>query len=374
MSTSVGTAEPEQIDTVIIGAGQAGLSVGYHLARRQRELVILDGNARVGDAWRTRWDSLRLFTPARFDGLDGMPFPAPRDYCPTKDEMADYLEAYARHFGLPVRTSTRVDRVWREGARYMISAENTLIEARNVVIAMGNFQTSRVSGLASGLSADIVQLHARDYRNPGQLREGSVLIVGAGNSGAEIGLETARGGWPTFVSGPSTGEIPFSFASRAGRHVLSPLLFRGVFHRVLTIDTPIGRKLRPKFLRRGTPLIRTKEHTLAAAGATRVGRTVGVRDGKPMLDDGRVLDVANIVWCTGFDPGLSWLDLPIFDAQGEPLQTRGIVASEPGVFFVGRHFQYAMSSGMVHGVGRDAEFIARAVAARAPLPSRQAVA
>ena len=149
---------------------------------------------------------------------------------------------------------------------------------------------------------------------------------------------------------------------------------RGVFHRVLTIDTPIGRKLRPKFLRRGTPLIRTKEHTLAAAGATRVGRTVGVRDGKPMLDDGRVLDVANIVWCTGFDPGLSWLDLPIFDAQGEPLQTRGIVASEPGVFFVGRHFQYAMSSGMVHGVGRDAEFIACAVAARAPLPSRQAVA
>jgi putative flavoprotein involved in K+ transport len=364
MSMSIGTAEPEQIDAVIIGAGQAGLSAGYHLAQRQRDFVILDGGARVGDAWRTRWDSLRLFSPARFDGLDGMPFPAPRDYCPTKDEMADYLESYAKHFDLPVRTGTRVDRLWREGSRYMISAGNTLIEARNVVIAMGNFQTSRIPELARSLSPEIVQLHARDYKNAGQLRKGAVLIAGAGNSGAEIGLETARAGFPTFISGPSTGEIPFSFASRIGKHVLGPLLFRVVFHRVLTIDTPIGRKLRPKLFRAGTPLIRTKEHTLRAAGATRVGRTVGVSDGKPMLDDGRVLDVANVVWCTGFDPGLSWLDLPIFDAQGEPMQKRGIVESEPGLFFVGRHYQYAMSSGMVHGVGRDAEFIARAIAAR----------
>jgi putative flavoprotein involved in K+ transport len=374
MSMSIGTAEPEQIDTVIIGAGQAGLSAGYHLAQRQREFVILDGSARVGDAWRSRWDSLRLFSPAQFDGLDGMPFPAPRDYFPTKDEMADYLESYAKHFDLPVRTSTPVDRVWREGTRFMVSAGNKLIEARNVVIAMGNFQASRIPGFASALSPEIVQLHARDYKHTGQLREGAVLIAGAGNSGAEIGLETARAGFPTFVSGPSTGEIPFSFASRAGKYVLGPFLFRVVFHRVLTTGTPIGRKLRPKLSRKGTPLIRTKEHTLAVAGATRVGRTVGVSDGKPVLDDGRVLDVANIVWCTGFDPGLSFLDLPILDAQGEPMQKRGIVESEPGLFFVGRHFQYAMSSGMVHGVGRDAEFIARAIAARAPLPSTQGAA
>ena len=176
------------------------------------------------------------------------------------------------------------------------------------------------------------------------------------------------------TAGPSTGEIPFSFASRAGKYVLGPFLFRVVFHRVLTTGTPIGRKLRPKLSRKGTPLIRTKEHTLAVAGATRVGRTVGVSDGKPVLDDGRELDVANIVWCTGFDPGLSFLDLPILDAQGEPMQKRGIVESEPGLFFVGRHFQYAMSSGMVHGVGRDAEFIARAISARAPLPSTQGAA
>jgi putative flavoprotein involved in K+ transport len=374
MAMSIGTAEPEQIDTVIIGAGQAGLSVGYHLAQRGRELVIFESNARVGDSWRTRWDSLRLFSPARFDGLDGMPFPAPRDYFPTKDEMADYLEAYAMRFNLPVRTSTGVHRIWREGAGYMISAGKTLIEARNVVIAMANFQEPRIPELASELSPEIGQLHSRDYKNPEQLRAGGVLVVGVGNSGAEIGLETARAGFPTFVSGRAPGEIPFSFASRIGRHVLGPLLFRVVFHRLLTIDTPIGRRMRPKASNKATPLIRTKEHTLAAAGVTRVGRTVGARGGKPLLEDDSVLDVANIVWCTGFNSGLSWLELPIFDAMGEPIQQRGIVASEPGVFFVGRHFQYAMSSGMVHGVGRDAEYIARAIAARAPLPSRQSVA
>jgi putative flavoprotein involved in K+ transport len=264
--------------------------------------------------------------------------------------------------------------VWREGARFMISAGNTLIEARNVVVAMANFQESRIPDLAASLRPEIRQLHSRDYKNLGQLRKGGILIVGAGNSGAEIGLEAARAGFPTFISGRSPGEIPFSFSSRVGKHVLGPVLFRVVFHRLLTIGTPMGRKVRPKVFDKGTPLIRTKERTLAAAGVTRVGRTVGARDGKPLLDDGSVMDVANVVWCTGYNPGLSWLDLPIFDARGEPIQTRGIVESEPGMFFVGRHFQYAMSSGMVHGVGRDAEYIARTIAARTPLPSRQAVA
>jgi len=374
MGLKIGAAGPERIDTVIIGAGQAGLSVGYHLAKRGRAFVILERHARIGDSWRMRWDSLRLFTPARFDGLVGMPFPAPREMFPTKNEMADYLEAYAAHFKLPVRTDTAVERVWREGDSYLIRTADRLIEADNIVIAMASYQAPRIPDLAASLSPDIVQMHSTEYRNLGQLRPGAVLIVGAGNSGAEIGLETAKAGRTTYISGRATGEVPFRFDSAIAHHVLSPIMFRFVFHRVLTVATPIGRRVRPKMMTGGAPLIRTKARNLLDAGATRVPRTVGARDGKPLLADGRVLDVANVVWCTGFHPGLSWLDLPIFDSAGEPRQERGIVPSEPGLFFVGQHFQYAMSSTMIHGVGRDAELIASAVSARVPSPTRQTVA
>lgn len=373
MGMKIDTAEPERINTVIIGGGQSGLSVGYHLAKRGRAFVILESHARIGDSWRTRWDSLRLFSPARFDGLAGMRFPAPANSFPTKDQMADYLEAYAKHFDLPVRTSAQVERVWREGDHYLVRAGDQLIEAENIVIATASYHAPRIPELASALNPDILQMHSRDYRNVAQLRNGSVLIVGAGNSGAEIGLETARAGIPTYISGRSTGEVPFSLNGPLARHMLTPVLFRFIFHRVLTLGTPMGRKVRPKVMAKGTPLIRTKGDDLAAAGVTRVPRTTGTRDGKPLLEDGRVLDVANVIWCTGFLPGLSWLDLPIFDAAGEPRQNRGIVESEPGVFFVGQHFQYAMSSTMIHGVGRDAEFIAGAIVARAPMRARQVV-
>jgi putative flavoprotein involved in K+ transport len=349
---------------VIIGGGQAGLSTGYHLAKLGRSFVILEGNARVGDTWRKRWDSLRLFSPARFDGLEGMPFPAPRYSNPTKDEMADYLEAYATHFELPVRTGTRVERVWREGSCYRISAGDVQLAAQNVVIAMAGFQTPRVPELASSLDSRIVQLHSTEYRNTGQLREGAVLIVGAGNSGAEIGRETVRSGFPTFVSGRATGQVPFDIQSAIGRHVLLPLMFRVIFHRVLTLDTPVGRKARPKMMAEATPLIRTKERDLAALGVTRVPRVMDTHGGKPLLDDGRILDVANVVWCTGFHAGLEWLDLPILGATGEPMQERGMVRDYPGVFFVGQHFQYSMSSAMIHGVGRDAKRVADVIAAR----------
>ena len=364
MDVTAGTPEPMPVDTVIIGAGQAGLSTGYHLAKLGREFVILEGNARVGDTWRRRWDSLRLFTPARFDGLDGMPFPAPKNSFPTKDEMADYLEAYAFRFKLPVRTNTRVDRVWREGARYMVAAGDQLFEAENVVIAMASYQTGRVPGFASQLSPNIVQLHSVDYRNIEQLKPGAVLVVGAGNSGAEIAIEAARAGRTTYFSGRVTGEIPFRIEGTAARLGLAKFVFRFVFHRVLTIDTPMGRGARRKFLTMGTPLIRTREEDLVRAGVKRVPRVDGVRRGQALLDDGRTLDVANIVWCTGFDLGLSFIDIPIFDADGEPRHERGIVTEQPGLFFVGQHFLYSLSSTMIHGVGRDAERIAKAIAKR----------
>jgi putative flavoprotein involved in K+ transport len=364
MNETSGAREPERVETVVIGGGQAGLSTGYHLARLGRSFVILESNARVGDTWRKRWDSLRLFSPARFDGLAGMPFPAPRYSNPTKDEMADYLEAYATHFKLPVRTGARVERVWIEGSCFRISAGDVQLAAENVVVAMAGFQVPRVPELASTLDSGIVQLHSTEYRNTGQLREGAVLIVGAGNSGAEIGRETVQSGFPTFVSGRATGQVPFDIQSAIGRHVLLPLMFRVIFHRVLTLDTPMGRKARPKMMAEATPLIRTKERDLAALGVTRVPRVVDTRDGKPLLDDGRTLDVANVIWCTGFHAGLEWLDLPILGSSGEPLQERGLVSAYPGIYFVGQHFQYSMSSAMIHGVGRDAKRVCDAIAAR----------
>ncbi|HEV7704303.1 MAG TPA: NAD(P)-binding domain-containing protein [Gemmatimonadaceae bacterium] len=364
MDVTAGAPEPVHVDTVIIGAGQAGLSTGYHLARLGRAFVILEGNERVGDAWRKRWDSLRLFTPARFDGLDGMPFPAPKNSFPTKDEMGDYLEAYAKHFRLPVRTGSRVDRVWREDARYMVSAGDQLYEADNVVIAMASYQRARVPSFAWELSPEITQVHSLDYKNLGQLKPGAVLIVGAGNSGAELAVEAARAGRTTYVSGRVTGDIPFRIEGVAARLGLATFVFRFVFHRILTVDTPMGRRMRRKMLSTGTPLIRTREGDLARAGVTRVPRVEGVRNGKPLLANGRTLDVSNVVWCTGFDLGLSFIDLPIFDAEGEPRYERGIVTEQPGLFFVGQHFQYAMSSMMIHGVGRDAERIAKAIALR----------
>jgi putative flavoprotein involved in K+ transport len=353
----------ERFDVVVIGGGQSGLSVGQHLAAHGVEFVILDAAARTGDSWRTRWDSLRLFTPALFDGLDGMPFPAPPFSFPTKDEMADYLEAYARRFALPVRHGVRVDRLAREGETYVVRAGDRSFEAPHVVVAMSNYQVPRVPAFAGELDPSIVQVHSRDYRNPGQLRPGGVLLVGAGNSGAEIAMELARR-HRVLMSGRDTGSVPFRIDGRAARLFLTRFVLRFVFHRVLTVSTPLGRKARPAVISRGGPLIRTKPRDLAAAGVERVPRVEGVQDGRPRLADGRVLDVANVVWCTGFHPGFSWIDLPVVDAGGEPIQERGIVPGEPGLYFVGQHFLYAFSSAMVHGVGRDAGRVAGAIASR----------
>jgi putative flavoprotein involved in K+ transport len=358
--------QPERINTVIIGGGQAGLSTGYHLTRLGVPFVILEANARVGDTWRARWDSLTLFTPAGFSGLDGMPFPAARQSFPSKDAMGDFLEAYAAKFKLPVRTGVRVDRVTKEGNRYLVSAGDLRFDADNVVIAMASYQEPRIPAFARDLAPDMVQLHSKDYRNPGQLKPGGVLIVGAGNSGAEIAMDVARAGHSTWMSGRPTGHLPFRIDSLFAR-VLTPFLFRVVFHRVLTVDTPIGRKARPKIISQGSPLIRQKPKDLAAAGIQQVPRTTGAKGGLPELADGRVLEVTNVIWCTGFDTGMTWLERPVFEANGEPKHLRGLVAEEPGLSFVGLHFLYSMSSTMIHGVGRDAERIARAVAARAPI-------
>lgn len=360
----------ERINTVVIGAGQAGLSTGYHLKRLGVPFVILDACQRVGDAWRERWDSLRLFTPARYAGLDGMPFPAPPHSFPTKDEMGAFLERYADHFHLPIELSVRVNRVSRQSHRLLVVAGDRRFEPDNVVVAMATFQRPRVPAFGTALDPAVVQMHSSDYRNPDQLREGPVLVVGAGNSGAEIALDVART-HPTWLAGRDTGHVPFHVDSRLARY-LFPVVLRGLFHRVLTVKTPVGRRVRPKVLHVGGPLVRTKPRDLDAAGIERVPRVVGARAGQPLLADGRVLDAANVIWCTGFHPGFSWLDLPVFDADGNPQHEAGVARAEPGLYFVGLHFLYAYSSTMIHGVGRDAERIARHIAVRAQTRGRSA--
>jgi putative flavoprotein involved in K+ transport len=349
----------EQFETAIIGGGQAGLAAAYHLKQRGLSPVILDENERVGDSWRTRWDSLRLFTPAKHDGLPGWRFPAPRWSFPTKDEMADYLEAYAARFELDVRTGIKVERLSKENGRFLITTASGSFGADNVVVATGAERTPRLPDFARDLSTRIVQLHSSEYVSPAQLREGPVLVVGLGNSGAEIAYELIRTR-PTFVAGKAHGEVPVPHGSRRWRVGFRVIRFLGL--RVVTKGTPIGRKFGPAITAQGPPLMRTRTKELTAAGVERGGRVAGVRNGLPLLEDGRVIDVPNVVWCTGFRENFSWIDLPIFDEEGELLHDRGVATAEPGLYFVGLLFQYAVFSDALPGVGRDAARIAEHLA------------
>jgi putative flavoprotein involved in K+ transport len=361
-------ARAEQFEVVVIGGGQAGLSVGYHLQQQGRDFVVLDTNDRIGDAWRKRWDSLRLFTPARYDGLPGMPFPAPAHMYPTKDEMADYLGAYAARFGLPVRKGVKVDGLSQRDGRFVVKTGDLRFEAENVVVATGGYHGPRVPTFAPELDPDILQLHSSEYRRPSQLSEGDVLVVGAGNSGAEIALDVSPS-HRVYLSGRHPGSEPTRPGSVADRLVTPIIWF--FFSHVLKVNTPLGRKAAARLRNHGLPLARIRPADLLAAGVERIhARTVAARDGLPLLDNGRVLDVTNVIWCTGYRPEFGWIDLPILDDDGEPAHERGVIATVPGLYFVGLFFLSAATSSLVGGVGRDAAYIADQIAARAGLERR----
>jgi putative flavoprotein involved in K+ transport len=356
------TARADRFETVIIGGGQAGLSVGHHLAKRDRSFVILDANERVGDNWRRHWDSLRLYSPARLDGLPGMPFPAPAWSFPTKDQTADYLEQYATRFDLPIRKGTCVKEVSTNGNGYLVTCRDRRFEAENVVVATGTFGRPHTPAFAAELDPAIVQLHSCEYKNPSQLRDGPVLVVGAAHSGADVAMDVV-GDHATVLCGRDTGQVPFDIEGRPGRAIWRMLSF--LARRVLTTRTPIGRKMRGEIRSHGGPLLRFKRADLEAAGVERVtARAVGVRDGLPLLDDGRALDVANVIWCTGFKQDFSWIELPVTGEDGWPQEKRGVVPSAPGLYFTGLAFQYAFSSMLILGAGRDAEHVAKHIIAR----------
>jgi putative flavoprotein involved in K+ transport len=356
----------ERFDTVIIGGGQAGLAAGHELARRGLPFVILEANARIGDNWRSRWQSLRLYSPARFDSLPGRPFPAARSAYPSGKQMGDYLESYAQADGLPVRTGVHVDRLRRRDDGqdgFVVEAGDQRFEAAQVIVATGAFQHPSVPAFADQLDPAINQLHSSAYHGPWQLHDGSVLVVGASHSGADVAIEAARNGHRTFMAGRIHGELPVPLESRRGRFIFPILLF--MFKHVMTLRTPMGRKMAPHVRMGGGPLLRVRRPDLDAAGVERFdGRVDGVRDGKPVLADGRALNVANVVWCTGFRPDFSWIELPITGDDGWPLERRGVVASMPGLYFLGLPFLYAFSSMLVAGAGRDAAYVADRVAER----------
>ena len=363
----------EHIDTIVIGAGQAGLSAGYFLARRGLPFTILDADTRIGDHWRDRYDSLKLYSPARYDALPGMRFPAPSSHWPTGREMGDYLEAYARRFDLPVRSATNVESVKPIDDGFVVAmADGRRIVARQVIVATGPFREPHVPAFAADLDPSILQLHAHDYRNPAQLRDGPVLVVGLSHSGGDIAFETATAGRRTILSGAARGQMPFRVTDSKRAFLGWPVVVF-VFSHVLTIRTPMGRRMRAQIRKHGGPLLRVRLPDLDRAGVERHdAKTVGVRDGRPVLADGTVLDVANVIWATGYTPAYGIVDAPIVGEDGWPVEERGVSPTVPGLYFLGIPFQYALSSMNVVGAGRDAKYvvdrIAERVGARAKAP------
>jgi putative flavoprotein involved in K+ transport len=351
----------ERFETMIIGGGQAGLSVAYHLKRDEQSFVVLDAGRRIGDMWRGRWDSLRLYSPASRDSLPGLAFPGAGNAYPTKDQMADYLESYAATFDLPVQRETTVRVLTSADGRYVArTTDGRTFEADNVVVATGVFRKPYTPDFANELDATITQLHSNDYRNLSQLQKGRVLVVGASHSGSDIAYEAAAT-HDVVLSGTDTGQLPVPIESRRGRMGFRLLVFAGTH--ILNVNTPMGRKMRPHVRHGGGPLLRYRKKDLLAAGVERVvGRTVGVENGRPMLSDGRVLDVRNVIWCTGFRPDFSWIDLPIeFGDDGYPVQYKGAVASSPGLYFAGLPFLHSFASMLITGSARDSEGIARQI-------------
>jgi len=340
---------------VVVGGAQAGLVMGYYLQRRKADFVILEAHPRVGDVWRHRYDSLKLFSIPRYASLPGLRIPG-RGF-PTRDEFADYLEQYAERFELPVRTGVRVVRVCRhdDGSLFVQTTDGDYL-ADSVVVATGAHQRPYTPDFAAEIAASVGQLHSMDYRNPGQLAPGGVLVVGAANSGTDVALDAAVAGHPTWLAGRHPGQVPVDIDSRRARAFIPVVMF--MFKHVLTLRTPMGRKARPDVLTHGVQLVRNKLADLDAAGIVRIGRIIGVDDGQPSTEDGPVPDIATIVWCTGSHPDYRFLDLPSVNSEQRPEERRG-VSPEPGVYFLGLEFQFALASGTIQGLDRDARYLVR---------------
>lgn len=349
-----------EVEVAVIGGGVAGLAAGQRLRARGVEFVILDDHARVGDAWRERYDSLRLFSYRYYASLPGLPMPVGMRHCPTRDELADYLEGYARHFELPVRTSNRVVRVGRaEDGGFVVEAVSPTgrqaIRAARVIVAAGAHRRPVRPPFADLVDARVRQLHSIGYRSPGDFASGPVLVVGAGNSGTDIALDAARAGHVVVLAGRHPGQTPFPIDSVPGFIGGHAFLF---VLRHLTVRSRAGRAARDRQRGHGLMLIRNKLADLDAAGVRRADRIAAVRNGLPVTGDGEELTPATIVWCTGSRPELSWLEVDgALDEDGEPIQTEGLADQVPGLAYLGLDFQYSAASSTIMGMSHDARTV-----------------
>jgi putative flavoprotein involved in K+ transport len=345
-------SENDQWEVVVIGGGQAGLATGYYLKKMNKRFIILDEGNRVGDSWRKRWDSLMLFTPAKHDRLPGLSFPGPGGHFPGKDEMADYLEQYAKTFSLQVMLNAKVSHLSSVNEHFEIETSVNLLTARCVVITTGTNPHPKIPSLSADLSSNIFQIHSSAYVNPDSLPPGDVLVVGAATSGMEIALELSKT-HKTFISGNPPFHIPDNLFKYGGE------LYWWIINNVITEKTPIGRKVKDKISHSGSPLIRISADDLKAAGIKSLPRVAGVNEGYPMLEDKSIVKVRSVVWATGYKPDYSWIDMNITNEQGWPVTRRGISTLQKGLYFVGMPFQFGLTSGLVGGIGRDAAYVSR---------------
>ncbi len=354
------THNPIRVDTVIVvSRGSAAGATGYYLAKAGRSFVILDENDRVGDEWRRRYDSLRLYSPVQLACLPGVALRPSSDRFPSAQQMGDYLERYATELELPVVHGARVETAHPTsdpGQGFTVTAAGRTYQASNLVVATGSQQTPRLPGFTGQVDTEIRQFHSDDYRNTAQLADGSVLVVGASHSGADIAMESAAAGHKTWLCGPDRGQLPVPLEGGVTR-VLRPLLWFAAMH-VLTLRTPIGRKMQDEVRNSGGPLLRYRRQDLEDAGVIRLSNRVsGVHDGRPQFDDGTTLDPANVIWCTGYSRDYGWLNVPYPVEDGWPKQERGVVPEVPGLYFVGLLFQYAFASMLIGGAARDAKHV-----------------
>ncbi|MFO7934726.1 MAG: NAD(P)/FAD-dependent oxidoreductase [Bacteroidales bacterium] len=331
-----------------MGAGQSGLAAAYYLKKANEDFIILEIEDQAGSSWRNRWDSLRLFTPAQHDSLPGFPFPSARGTLPTKNEMADYLSDYIEKYSLPDEFGTKVIELDKTKEGYLILTSKGNINADNVIVATGTNPYAYIPAFAAELDKNIVQIHSSDYKNPLLFPAQDTLVVGAGTSGMEIAIELSKSR-PTMISGKGTPHIPDL--------ALLGTLYCLFIHYILTVSTPIGRKVGPKILNGGAPLISVSMREVEKAGISQLPRLKGVHKGLPLLDDEQTLTVTSIVWATGYRPDFSWIKFEVTDRTGWPKNKRGVSSEYRGLYFVGMVFQFGLTSGLVGGVGRDTKFV-----------------
>jgi putative flavoprotein involved in K+ transport len=347
-------AETRPNDVVIIGGSQAGLAVGYHLKQRGLRFLILDAAPEIGQVWRSRWDSLTLFTPAQYSGLPGMDFPAEKDTYPSRDDVAAYLTSYASAFDLPVKGNARITSLSKTDGGYLVATADEELRAREVVIATGPFQVPFVPAVASGLDETVSQIHSADYRDPGHLPEGRVLVVGGGNSGFQIAEELAATRKVDLAVGKKLKSLPQRLLGRDLFWWLSLTRFMK-----LNVDSKLGRRMAQRDV-----LIGSSERRLRRSGVTIRKRLVEAVGRRAVFEDGSDLNIDVVVWATGYRPDYTWIDIPeVKDDSGHIVHRRGVTPS-PGLVFVGLTWQHTRGSALLGFVKEDAAFIAESIERR----------